>query len=75
MTYQGHEMYDAYTAMGDAYDEHLESMKHPYLDLYEIELADGNVIRIHSPSGTDAMEQAERACPGVAITGCREVER
>jgi len=48
-------------------------MKHPDLDLYEIELADGNVIRIHAPNGTDAMEQAERAYPGVAITGCREV--
>lgn len=48
-------------------------MKHPDLDLYEIELADGNVIRIHAPSGQDAMAQAERAYPKVAVTGCREV--
>lgn len=50
-------------------------MKHPDLDLYEIELADGNVIRIHATSATHAMEQAERAYPKVAVTGCREVER
>lgn len=48
-------------------------MKHPGLELYEIELADGNVIRIHAPSGQDAMEQAERAYQKVVVTGCREV--
>lgn len=68
-------MYDAYTTMGDAYDEHQESMKHPDLALYEIELADGNVILLHATSGTHAMEQAERAYPKLAVTGCREVGR
>lgn len=47
----------------------------PELHKYVIELADGSIFRPIATSATHAMEQAERAYPKVAVTGCREVER
>lgn len=73
MSYQGHEMYDAHTTMGDAYDAYQESMKHPDLDKYEVTMSEGITVWFYATSATDAKQQAEQAWPELTVLSCREV--